>query len=77
MFCMLHPGKALRIGQEGTAVGNCCLRTTRISEQGWGKIHPIRIRIRIREYSAILNFEEEGIVRRIRIRILKLKFEFA
>jgi hypothetical protein len=45
--------------------------------QGWGKIRPIRIRIRIREYSANPNFEKECIIRRIRIRILKLKFEFA
>jgi hypothetical protein len=47
------------------------------SNQGWGKIRPIRIRIRIREYSANPNFEKECIIRRIRIRILKLKFEFA
>jgi hypothetical protein len=38
-------------------------------EQGWGKIRPIRIRIRIREYSANSNFENDGKIRRIRIRI--------
>jgi hypothetical protein len=46
------------------------------SKQGWGKIRPIRIRIRIREYSANSNFAHECKIRRIRSRILKLKFEF-
>jgi hypothetical protein len=46
-------------------------------DQRWGKIRPIRIRIRIREYSANLSFEKVCIIRRIQFRILKLKFEFA
>jgi hypothetical protein len=37
--------------------------------QGWGKIRPIRIRIRIREYSANSNFENNGKIRQIRMRI--------
>jgi hypothetical protein len=37
--------------------------------QGWGKIRPVRIRIRIREYSANSNFENDWKIRRIRIRI--------
>lgn len=48
----------------------------RLLRQGWGKIRPIQIRIRIREYSANSNFASECTIRRIRIRILKLKFEF-
>jgi hypothetical protein len=36
-------------------------------EQGWGKIRPIRIRIRIREYSTNSNFENDRKIRRIRI----------
>jgi hypothetical protein len=35
--------------------------------QGWGKFRPIRIRIRILEYSANSNFENDGKTRRIRI----------
>jgi hypothetical protein len=38
--------------------------------KGWGKIRAIRIRIRIREYSANSNFENDGKTRRIRIRIM-------
>jgi hypothetical protein len=46
-----------------------------VYKQGWGKIRPLRIRIRIREYSANSNFEKDGKIRRIRIP--KQKFEIA
>jgi hypothetical protein len=45
-----------------------------IWEQGWGKIRPIRICIRISEYSANSNFENDRKIRQIRIP--KQKFEF-
>jgi hypothetical protein len=54
----------------------CGLVAGKHLNQMWGKIRPIQIRIRIREYSANSNFASECTIRRIRIRILKLKFEF-
>jgi hypothetical protein len=43
--------------------------------QGWGKIRPIQIRIRIREYSANSNFASECTIRRIRIRSNRIRIE--
>jgi hypothetical protein len=50
--------------------------TKQCPPQGWGKIRPIRIRIRIREYSANSNFENDWKIRRIRIRLPTQKFAF-
>jgi hypothetical protein len=46
-------------------------------DQGWGKIRPIRIRIRIREYSANSNFKNGAKIRGIRIPAQKFEFALA